>query len=79
MPRKHGPKFWIDVYHDDQDTGIMYWGVECDDPDYTFDGHYACLVKPTTEGIRKGKPDESARDLAEKIADALNRAPLRSK
>jgi DNA gyrase inhibitor GyrI len=32
---------WVDVYR--SDDGEMFVGIECDDPEVTFDGHYVCI------------------------------------
>ncbi len=35
---------WLEVYH--SPDGQMMFGIECDDPTLTFDGHYVCVFPP---------------------------------
>jgi len=47
----------ISVWADMNSEGL--WGVECDDPDLTFDGHYICVIPH--------KDPEDGRRIAEAI------------
>lgn len=38
---------WLDLHHDG--LGKMTWGIECDDPGLTFDGHFICIFPQHTE------------------------------
>lgn len=42
---------WLDMYHGPD--GIIMWGIECDEPTMTFDGHYICIfpVANDEEGL----------------------------
>ena len=48
--------FWLDTTKDGR------WGIECDDPALTFDGHYVAVADGT---------DKSRKNL-EQIASTLN-------
>lgn len=55
-------KAWVDMWHDEH-TGDMCWGIECDDPDLTFDGHFMCVIP--------GAPSASNQGLAEIILNYM--------
>lgn len=60
MPKQ--PFMWMDYRHNED--GSMTLGIECDDPNLTFDGHYMCLFP-------QGKDEKDDTGARQRCEEAL--------